>query len=200
MQEVTHHNAMQWAQTCPALGAADPGTSTSTSTSAAAAAAPPPPRSQPFPEASGPLYLLLDGLVALLQPAPPPARVLPARRHAHQPGLPQALLPPSPARPTGAIPPAAPTAQPHPGPAQPLRRNTALTLPPSWRRDVTNIYRPLTCRSRLPRRGGLPGAPLPASGRARRGGERREEVSGAAGSGWVDAGRVPRCGSAFGSL
>lgn len=72
---VTHQDAMLRAPTRPAPGAADPG-------SPAAAATP---RSQPFPEASGPLYLLLNGLVTLLQPAPPPARVLPVRAHARQP-------------------------------------------------------------------------------------------------------------------
>lgn len=81
---VTHQDAMLRAPTRPAPGAADPGSPASAAafTSPAAAATP---RSQPFPEASGPLYLLLNGLVTLLQPAPPPARVLPVRAHARQP-------------------------------------------------------------------------------------------------------------------
>ena len=183
---VTHQDAMLRALTRPAPGAADLGSSTSPAAT---------PRSQPFPEARRPLYLLLDGLITLLQPAPPPARVFPARAHAHQPARPQAPLLPAhrrrpPRRPQGPTPPGRSAVTPR----SPFRHLGGVTSPiftdpspfsPAFRGGATSGSSTSCFRE------------SPAGRGAARGGER----GGRAGwPGRVGAGRVPLCGSEFGSL
>lgn len=181
------------APTRPAPGAADPGSPASAAAFTSPAAATP--RSQPFPEASGPLYLLLNGLVTLLQPAPPPARVLPVTAHARQPARPQA--PPLPAhrrrpsrRPQGPTPPGRSAVTPR----SPFRHLGGVTSPiftdpsplsPAFRGGMTSGSATSCFREG------------PAGRGAARGGERGGGAGwpGRVGSGRVGAGRVPLCGS-----